>query len=56
MHSNKEITQKVEETFQVLESIEEVQVNHFFKHKVLKQLENQKEEQSTIFAWLTPQL
>ena len=56
MKSYREIAKKVEETFQVLDSIEEVQVNHFFKHKVLKQLETQKEEKSHIFAWITPQL
>lgn len=31
-------------------------MNHFFKHKVLQQLENEKEVKSEIFSWFTPQL
>jgi hypothetical protein len=46
----------IEDLFEVLDTIQEVKVNHFFKHKVLQQLENQKEEKPKIFGWLTPQL
>ncbi|MEO9571658.1 MAG: hypothetical protein ABJH82_08115 [Polaribacter sp.] len=54
---NKEyINQQVEDTFKVLDSIEKVEVNHFFKHKVLQQLNAEKEESKFIFSWFTPQL
>lgn len=56
MKSKEQINSKVEDTFKVLDTIEEVKVNHFFKHKVLQQLENQKEEKSTVLGWFTPQL
>lgn len=56
MKSKEQINSKVEDTFKVLDTIEEVKVNHFFKHKVLQQLENQKEEKPNILGWFTPQL
>lgn len=53
----KENTDKyVEDAFEALETIEEVNVNHFFKHKVLQQLKNQKVEQPKFLRWFTPQL
>jgi hypothetical protein len=56
MKNKEHINQQVEATFKVLDTIEEVQVNHFFKHKVLQRLENQKEEKPKTFSWFTPQL
>jgi hypothetical protein len=56
MKSEEQINKAVVDTFKVLDTIEEVKVNHFFKHKVLQQLENQQEEKSTFFTWFTPQL
>jgi len=56
MKSTKKIEENINETFKVLETIEEVKVNHFFKHKVLQQLENQKEEKLPVFGWFTPKL
>jgi hypothetical protein len=54
---NKEyINRQVEAAFNTLDAIEEVKVNHFFKHKVLQQLAQQKEEKTSVFAWFTPQL
>lgn len=53
---NKEIHQKVEDTFKVLENIDKVEVNHFFKHKVLQKLNAEKEEKKVVFSWFTPQL
>lgn len=53
---NKEyINQQVEGTFKVLDTIEKVDVNHFFKHKVLQKLQ-EKEEKNTTFSWFSPQL
>lgn len=54
---NKEyINQQVEATFKALDAIEEVKVNHFFKHKVLQQLKQQKEVETSVFTWFTPKL
>ena len=56
MKSKEQIEQNVANTFKVLDAIEEVKVNHFFKHKVLQQLENVKEEKPKALSWFTPQL
>ena len=56
MKLEKQIEESIVETFKVLETIEEVKVNHFFKHKVLQQLENQVEKKTNVFGWFTPQL
>jgi len=56
MKNKEHINQQVAATFKVLDTIEEVKVNHFFKHKVLQQLNNQKEEKTRILAWFTPRL
>ncbi|WP_397445583.1 hypothetical protein [Polaribacter sp. R77954] len=56
MKSQEQINKTVEDTFKVLEHIEDVKVNHFFKHKVLQQLENQNEVTPSVFRWFTPQL
>ena len=54
MKNKEHINQQVKATFKVLDTIEEVKVNHFFKHKVLQQLNNKKEEKTSILAWFTP--
>jgi mannose/fructose/N-acetylgalactosamine-specific phosphotransferase system component IIC len=56
MKSEEQINNAVENTLKVLDTIEEVKVNHFFKHKVLQQLENQKQEKIRFLSWFTPQL
>jgi hypothetical protein len=56
MESKKHINQQVEATFKALDAIEEVKVNHFFKHKVLQQLDNQKEDKTSFLNWFTPNL
>ena len=56
MKNKDHINQQVAATFKALETIEEVKVNHFFKQKVLQQLNNQKEEKTSIIDWFTPSL
>lgn len=56
MKSKEYINQQVDATFKTLDAIEEVKVNHFFKHKVLQQLENEKEEKISILNRFTPKL
>lgn len=53
---NKElIKKKVEDTFNVLEDINKVEVNPFLKHKILQKLNNV-EEKKGVINWFTPQL
>ena len=56
MKHKENINQQVKDTFKVLESIDKVEVNHFFKHKVLQKLNEEKEEKKSILSWFTPQL
>ena len=56
MKTKLQIEQEIESTFKALDTIEEVKVNHFFKHKVLQKLNAEKEVKQTIFSWFTPQL
>ena len=55
MKNKEHINKQVEKTFKLIDAIEEVKVNHFFKHKVLQQLGIQKEEKNKVFTWFTPQ-
>jgi hypothetical protein len=54
MKNKEHINQQVEAAFKVLDAVEEVKVNHFFKHKVLQQLNDVPEEKTSILAWFTP--
>jgi len=56
MKSKKDINQQVDDTFKSLDSINKVEVNHFFKHKVLQKIQAEKEEKQVVFSWFTPQL
>jgi hypothetical protein len=53
---NKQIKQQVNETFNVLNAIEKVEVSHFFKHKVLQKLAVEKQQKETVFSWFTPSI
>ncbi|MCL7764659.1 hypothetical protein MPF19_14640 [Polaribacter sp. Z014] len=56
MENKKYINQQVEDTFKSLDAIEKVDVNHFFKHKILQKLDAEKVEKQSVFSWFTPQL
>lgn len=43
-------------TLDILDAIQEVQVSPFFKNKVLNKIEQQKEAKESIFSWFSPQL
>jgi hypothetical protein len=43
-------------TFDILDEIQEVKVNPFFKNKVLNAIREQKEDQVPLFGWFSPQL
>jgi hypothetical protein len=55
MKNKEHINNQVDDTFKVLDSIDEVKVNSFFKHKVLQKLNTKKEIKSTTLSWFTPQ-
>ncbi|WP_158837913.1 hypothetical protein [Polaribacter sp. L3A8] len=56
MKTKKDINQQVDDAFKALDNIKKVEVNHFFKHKVLQKLNAEKEEKTPVFSWFTPQL
>ena len=57
MKSDLDMNKKVKETFDSVESIEEVKVSPFFKEKVMQQIRNASEEvQEVTWSWFTPKL
>lgn len=57
MKSDLDMDKKVKETFDSVESIEEVKVSPFFKEKVMQQIRNASEEvQVATWSWFTPKL
>ena len=56
MQTNKNIQNKIDDTFKAFEAIEEVNVSPFFKDKTLQRLFTKKEVESKIWSWFTPQL
>jgi hypothetical protein len=55
MKNKKYIDRQVDANFKVLEAIEKVPVNHFFKHKVLKKIQAEQHLKQPIISWFTPQ-
>ena len=43
-------------TFDILDEIQEVKVSPFFKNKVLNSIRQQEEEKVPLFGWFSPQL
>lgn len=56
MKQEQQIENNIEATFKTLDSIKEVKVNHFFKHKILQQIENNSEEKQLFLSWFTPKV
>jgi hypothetical protein len=54
MKNKEHIKKQVEATFKALDALEEVKVNYFFKQNVVQQLNNKKEEKTSILGWFTP--
>ncbi|WP_298778165.1 hypothetical protein [uncultured Polaribacter sp.] len=55
MENKQHINNQVDDTFNVLDKIEKVKVNHFFKHKVLQKINTDIEVVKPIkFSWFTP--
>ena len=55
MKNKKYIDRQVNANFKVLEAIEKVPVNHFFKHKVLQRIQAEQHLKQPIISWFTPQ-
>ena len=55
MKKKEYLDRKVDATFKVLEAIEKVPVNHFFKHKVLQKIQAEQHLKQPIITWFTPQ-
>jgi hypothetical protein len=57
METNPEINKKVNDIFDSVDSIKEVQVSAFFKENVMHQIRNTSEEiQEVPWSWFTPSL
>ncbi len=56
MDRDRNIQNKIDETLNVLESIEKVNVSPFFKDKTMNVLFTEKEEVQTVWSWFTPKL
>jgi hypothetical protein len=55
MKNKQYIDRQVDANFKVLEAIENVPVNHFFKHKVLQRIQAEQHLKQPIISWFTPQ-
>ena len=55
MKNKQYIDHQVDTNFKVLEAIEKVPVNHFFKHKVLQRIQAEQHLKQPIITWFTPQ-
>ena len=54
MKKKEYLDRQVDATFKVLEAIEKVPVNHFFKHKVLQKIQAEQHLKQPIITWFTP--
>ena len=55
MKKKEYLDRQVDATFKVLEAIEKVPVNHFFKHKVLQKIQAEQHLKQPFITWFTPQ-
>lgn len=56
MKTDKNIQDKVNQTLDVVESLQQVKVSPFFKDQTLQRLFYKEEEKQTFWSWFTPQL
>lgn len=56
MEGNNDILKKVNETFKVIEIIDDVYVSPSFKDKTMRRLFSKKEEESYVWSWFTPKI
>ncbi|WP_298496763.1 hypothetical protein [uncultured Algibacter sp.] len=56
METNNNIQHKINNTFDVIDAIEPVNVSPFFKEKTMNALFSEKEEKQSSWLWFTPKL
>jgi hypothetical protein len=56
MKNKEHINKQIADSFKVLDEIDRVEVNHFFKHKVLQKIKAEKTINKPVFSWFTPQI
>jgi hypothetical protein len=56
METNKNVQEKIDNTFKALDAIEPVNVSPFFKDKTMNRLFLEKEEEKAAWSWFTPKL
>lgn len=56
MENDRNIQNQVEETLNVFDNIESVNVSPFFKHKTMQRMFAKKEEQKPAWSWFTPKV
>ncbi len=56
MPTNNNIKEKIDSTFKVIDTFEEVKITPFFKDRMLRELFIEKEEEQNIWSWFTPSL
>lgn len=56
MESNKNIQEKIDNTFKAAEAIEQVSVSPFFKDKTMQRMFSEKEEEKVAWSWFSPKL
>ncbi|GGD24001.1 hypothetical protein [Hyunsoonleella pacifica] len=56
MESNKNLQQKIDETLNILDNTETVNVSPFFKDKTMHVLFAEKKEEHIAWSWFTPKL
>ena len=56
MKTNKNIQDKIDNTFHAIESMEQVSVSHFFKDKTMQRLFSEKEVEKVAWSWFSPKL
>ena len=56
MEINNNMKEKIESTFNALDSIKEVQVSPFFKDKTMQKIFSEKKETTYVWSWFTPKV
>ncbi|MFI0428078.1 hypothetical protein [Mariniflexile sp. HMF6888] len=56
MKTNKDIQHKIEDTFEVLKTVQEVKVSPFFKDRTMQVLFAEKEAEQNKLPWFSPKL
>ncbi|GAA3598313.1 hypothetical protein Q4Q39_19745 [Flavivirga amylovorans] len=56
MKTNKNITNKIEDTLNAMDAVEDVKVSPFFKDKTMQKLFAEQEEEPLILSWFSPKL